>query len=82
MNIEQQIEMLAHGPAHLEKVVVTRGLMQAILTWMQRKSVCPHCRDLPAFEIIERDGPAYTAMRQASIDRMHDMAAATRRPVL
>ena len=83
MQIEQQIEAMAsNSGAHIDKFAVTKQFLMAVLHALQRRSVCPHCQDLPAFEIVERDGPAYTAMRQASIDRMHDMAAATRRPVL
>lgn len=79
-----QIEAMASQSApHIEKFAVTKGWLMEVLHALQRKSVCPHCQELPAFEVpVERDTPAYDAMRLAAIDRMHDMAAETRRPVL
>jgi hypothetical protein len=80
-----QIEAMASQSApHIEKFAVTKGWLMEVLRALQRKSVCVHCQELPAYEVPgERtDAPGYAMMERGAIDRMHDMAAATRRPVL
>ena len=83
VTITDQVEAMASQSApHIERFAVTKQFLVAILEALKRPRAaqpCPNCGEHPAYQIpVERDTPAYSALRQASIDRMHDLAAATR----
>ena len=73
MNITDQVAaMAAQSAPHIEKFAVTRGWLLEVLHALQRRSVCPHCETLPAFEIdtARTDAGGYAAMEQAAVDAM------------
>lgn len=78
MNISEQLETLASGPDYLEKVVVTRPFLKAVLAKLSElqkaastKHVCPSCEILtPEFQIPERDDGPHAARLFANIMRV------------
>ena len=85
MNIEQELSRLSIGLISEPKVAVTRTMMAQVLAFIQGQAAeikalkaaaverkpCNACEQTPAYQIpVERETPAYAALRQAGIDRI------------
>ena len=86
MTLPEQIDAFANAPDYASKVCQSRDFFKAVSQLIRKleadaaRKVCANCGEHPAYRVPgERtDAPGYAMMERAAIDRMHDMAAATR----